>query len=210
MKINHLRIAGLLFVASLHAVAGTAEDIKLFSSGGKLTWDSTGHEKAKGVAMKISYPSSWQAAEGSRPNIVQKFVGEAGKGGAMMMVMTKAMPGEFAQRELTEAEKKELLARDVMESFVPDGGKLISYQLTKIDGEACAMLESEAVGERLGFKIKQKMLSLIIPRKGVLLMIQCSVGGDAAGEAVNQQYAQTKPLFLLMASSCVLTDKWRK
>lgn len=47
--------------------------------------------QAKGVNFTISYPNSWRAAEGERPNILQKFVSEGGHG-LEMMILTKDLP----------------------------------------------------------------------------------------------------------------------
>jgi hypothetical protein len=192
------------------ATAGPKEDFELFRNGEKLVWDSTGHQKAKGIQMKISYPRTWKAAEGSRPNIVQKFTSDSGRGMEMVMVMTRALPKPY-DRDLTESEKQEVVSRDVAKEFVPDGGRLVSHKVTKIDGEVCLMMESELVSERVGLKIGQKMLTFIIPLKGVLLVVQCSTGGDASSgfEAINKHYEEVKLLFLLISSSCVLTEKWK-
>ncbi len=203
-------VTSLVSLWVICATAGTKEDFEIFRNGEKLVWDSTGHEKAKGIRMKISYPPTWKAAEGSRPNIVQKFVSDSGRGMEMVILQTKALPKPY-DRDLTEKEKQEVVSRDVAKEFVPGGGRLLSHKVTKIDGEACAMIETEMVGERVGLKIGQKMLTFIIPRKGVLLMIQCSTGGDASSgfKEINKHYEEVKPLFLLISSSCVLTEKWK-
>lgn len=205
-------VAVVAILIAIQATAGPKEDFDLFRNGEKLVWDSTGHVKAKGVRMKISHPRTWKAAEGDRPNIVQKFIGDPVRGMTMMvMIQTRSIPG-FA--EMTEKERQglrtEFLSRDTAKEFVSEGGRLISHKVTKIDGEPCAMIEFEFSTERVGLKIGQKMLAFIIPRKDVLLMVQCATGGDVSTgfDAINKHYEEVKPLFLLISSSCVLTDKW--
>ena len=207
---TRITLIALICCWAVSATAGTKEDFELFRNGEKLVWDSTGHEKAKGIRMKVSYPRTWKAAEGSRPNIVQKFASDSGRGVEMLLVMTRTLPKPY-DRELTEKEKQEFVSRDMAKEFVPDGGRLVSHKVTKVDGEVCAMIEAELVTERVGLKIGQRMLTFIIPRKGVLLMVQCSTGGDATSgfEAINRHYEEVKPLFLLISSSCVLTEKWK-
>ena len=39
-------------------------------------FDTKNHPKAKGVWATVRYPTGWQAKEGERPNIVQKFSGD--------------------------------------------------------------------------------------------------------------------------------------
>ena len=196
----------LMCLCAAYATAGPKEDFALFRNGEKQAWDSTGHEKSKGISMKISYPRTWKAMEGSRPNIVQKFASDAGRGVEMVMIITKALP-----REITLSEKQEFLSVDAAKDLISDGGRLVSHKKTKIDGEDCAMIEAEDVRERVGQKIASKTLTFIIPRKDVLLIIQCATGGDASPgfDAIRKHYDEVKPLFLLISSSCVLTDKWK-
>jgi hypothetical protein len=202
-------VISFIWLGAFAASAGPREDFELFRSGEKLVWDSTGHEKAKGVRLKISYPRTWKAAEGSRPNILQKFTSNSG-GLATVLLMTRALPKPY-DRELTASEKLEVVSRDVSKEFIPDGGRMVSHQITKVDGEVCAMLESEVTTERVGAKIGLKSLTFIIPRKGVLLMLQCSTGGDASSgfDAINKHYEEVKPLLLSIAASCVLMEKWK-
>jgi hypothetical protein len=207
---TQITIVALICLWAVSVTAGPKEDFELFRNGEKLVWDSTGHAKAKGIRMKISYPRTWKAAEGSRPNIVQKFTSDSGRGMEMVMIQTRALPMPY-DRDLTESEKQEVVSRAVAKEFVPDGGRLLSHKVTRIDGEICAMIESEYVIERVGLKIGQRRLDFIIPRKGVLLIVQCATGGDASSgfDAINKHYDETKPLFLLISSSCVLTEKWK-
>ena len=180
------------------------------TEGWKKTFHSKGHAKAKGVKMKISYPSSWMAAEGSRPNTMQKFQGNKVQDGFVMLI-TKTLPAPY-NKKLTIAEKRELASKEMAIESIPDGSKLISHKITKIDGEIAAMIEYEMVGEHVGFTIGQKIFIFIIPHNGAILFIQCSTGGDASkGMAeIRNHYRAAKILFTLIANSCIFVDKWEK
>ena len=97
-----------LGIFSLHADQNLAVE---FAKGQKRTWTSKEHPKAKGIKMKICYPSGWQAKEGTRPNIRQEFVGKSASGMDVVALTTRSLPAPF-DRELTDDEKKEVLARD--------------------------------------------------------------------------------------------------
>jgi hypothetical protein len=73
------------------------------------------------------------------------------------------------------------------------------------------MFESESINERAGFKIGQKLLTFMVPRKEGVIFIRCSTGGDASSgiEAIRRHYDEVKPLFLLISASCVFPDKWK-
>lgn len=205
-----LTIAGILGlgICSLHADQNQAVD---FAKGQKRTWSSKDHAKAKGIKMKISYPSGWQAKEGTRPNILQKFVGKSASGMDVVTLTTRSLPAPF-DRELTDDEKKEVLARDVVTEMLPEGAKILSHTVTKIDGEMCAMAESLYITERVGIQIAQKGMVFVIPRPGTLLLVQCATGVDAANglAGLNARYASVQKLYMLIGASCVFVDKWEE
>jgi hypothetical protein len=198
----------ILGLPVLHADPSPASD---FTNGQQVTWTSKDHPKAKGINLKISYPSSWKAAEGTRPNILQKFVGKSATGMDFMALTTRSLPAPF-DKELTAAEKKEFLARDVVAEMLPEGAKMLSYQMTKIDGETCAMAEFLHITERVGMKIAQKGMVFVIPRPGTLLLVQCATGVDAANglAGLDARYSSVRNLYLLIGSSCVFVDKWEE
>lgn len=192
----------------LHADQNLAVE---FAKGQKRTWTSKDHPKAKGLKMKISYPSAWQAKEGTRPNILQKFVGASPSGMDVVTLTTRSLPPPF-DGELTNDEKEELLERDVVTEMLPEGAKIFSHKITKIDGEMCAMAEFLYIAERVGIKIAQKGMVFVIPRPGTLLLVQCATGADTANglAGLNTRYASVQKLYMLIGASCVFVDKWEE
>lgn len=179
------------------------------NAGSTSTWSSVGHAKAAGVGLKIAIPSSWKSVEGNRPHIIQKFLSGSEPGFAIVALQIRSLGPEY-DRPLTSSEKAEIVAREVAESFVPAGCQLESYQTSKLDGEPCAMFEYEQTSERLGLKIAQRTLNVIVPVKGGIFCIACSTGNRAEGgnEVIRRRFAEWKPVFLLVLNSCVLLDKW--
>jgi hypothetical protein len=138
---------------------------------------------------------------------MQKFVAPSGK--YMVGLMASPMAPPF-NRKLSVDEKKELLSKDVVREII--GFNFLSYKLTQIDGEVAAMVEYEHIGERVGFKVGQKVLAFIIHQNTSLLFIQCSTSGDASKgmQDIRGRYESAKPLFLLIGGSCVFMDKWKR
>ena len=183
------------------AYSGPPEDLALFAQGEKAVWDSSGHPKANGVKMTIAYPHTWAAKEGNRPHMVQNLISDSGKGLEMAMIQIRPLPEPY-NRQLTDEEKQELVSRDIA-SQLASAGTLLSYKKTKIDGEPCAMLETEQISERAGLTIGQKMLIFLVPLKGSLLIVQCSAASNSLEEA-RKRYEMARPLFLLIGASCVV------
>lgn len=198
-------------ILGLFRALGTPDVIKDFAKGHRDTWSSEGHVKAKGIKMKISYPKTWKALEGNRPNILQKFIGESKEGMNIVTLTTKTLPAPF-NRELKVDEKKEILAKEVIAQMIGGGSKLLSHKITKLDGELCAMAEFITINEGVGLKIGQKILVFVVPRPGTLLFIQCATGGDASKgiENIEARYTKVRHLFTLIGASCVFIDKWEE
>lgn len=182
-----------------------------FTEGWKQKFLSKGHAKSKGMNITISYPKSWLKAEGQRPNILQKFAPNTNAPMIGVMLQTVELPKDL-NRKLNQEEQKELASLELTKMFLPEKATIVSHKITKLDGQICSMTEYTLTAERAGIKIGQKMLTFIIPFNGKLLLINCSSGGEASngyGE-INDRYKKAKPLFLLISSSCVFTDKWKK
>jgi len=201
-------LATLFF--SRDAKAGPIEDIRLFTAGEKLAFDSTGHEKAKGVSVKIFYPKTWKAKEGARPNIIQSFVSDDKLSTIMLQAMV--LPPEI-NRKLTAEEKAILVEEDTLkDAFISSNDKFISYKLTKIDGEPCGMIESTSVGDRAGHKLLTRQIVFVVPVDGCLLSITAMTGVEAleGKDALETRFKAIKPLFELIVSSCIFPRKWEK
>lgn len=201
----------LIFMHAMPTLHAQPNPTVEFAKGEKLTWTSKDHPKAKGIEMQISYPSTWKAAEGTRPNILQKFVGRSETGMDMMSITTRTLPAPF-DKELSPEEKNEVLSEEGVTEMLPPDGKLLSHKITKIDGEPCAMVEFLVVSERAGMKIAQKGMFFAIVRPGTLILIQIATGADATKgmDALNARYESVKPLYTMIGSSCVFVDKWEE
>lgn len=78
-----------------------------FARGFKKIYRTKGHPKAKGLDLQIEYARSWSKREGNRPNVVQFFSSNNGRGPAYALIMTRDIVKE-AQGELTREEIKAL------------------------------------------------------------------------------------------------------
>lgn len=109
MLIRSLISFALLLCTVLVALADATTVTRAYIDGQHITFNTEGHPKAKGVNLTLAYPKSWRADEGLRPNIVQKFVSEGGRGLEIMMIITKELPLPTG-RVLTTQEQVSFLA----------------------------------------------------------------------------------------------------
>ena len=99
-----------------------------FTLGYNRVFRTKNHPKAKNVDFQIRYPISWRPEEGERPNIIQKFTSENGRGleGFNLMVMDFPIP-------LTEQDLDDLFVESELKGIVPEGGKFISAKPIVLD-----------------------------------------------------------------------------
>jgi hypothetical protein len=198
-----LPLVGLLFFVVSHALcASPQETVREFQEGKFYKFSVLGHAKAKGTNFSIKYPQSWMAKEGERPNVVQNFVSDNGKGLEMAMILTKTIPPEepFSQADI--------LSTQGLASFMPQGGKLLRTSSTKIEGEPAGLFEYTHRQQRAGMEIEMHYMGLAFFQGRTLVTVMCSVYGSSAGEA-SRRFELFRPLFSIMMNSIIFDGKWK-
>lgn len=179
-----------------------------FFRGEKETFSTQGHPKAKGVNLRISYPRSWAAMEGERPNIVQKFVSEDGRGLEMAMIITRAIPAAEAA-EISREAHGDFFAPSSLMDLVPEGAALISAERTEIEGLPAGSVEYSMEVERAGMKLFTRTWMLIFLSGDTLVSAMFSISDTATNkDGVPTRMESIRPLFFQMANSIVLPDLW--
>lgn len=181
-----------------------------FIDGEISLFNTKNHVKSKGAEFTIAYPNSWVSKEGDRPNIVQKFISENGRGLEMALILTNAIPLHNGVR-LTRNELKELFTPTELREIVPSGARLIEAKATEIEGEPAGIIEYALRMERAGESVIMQSWSLIFAYNGTFVQVQFSVGvPDISGgyELAQQRMDDFKPLFHLMANSIIFPEKW--
>lgn len=178
-----------------------------FIDGGVTKFSTKGHSKSKGAFFSIKYPQSWSAKEGERPNIVQKFVSESGKGLEMVMILTKSFPANIP---VSKADIEDLLSQDGLKEWVPRGATLIRTKSTKIEGEPAGIVEYSQLAERAGIEFFTQAFTLVFVQGRTIVGVQMQIGGLSANAAEVAKRADAfRILFHLMMNSIVFEDKWK-
>lgn len=205
-------VASLLLITLFNSSASFAATpvVKEFASGNQSKYSTAGHPKSKGVNMVLSYPRSWLAQEGERPNIVQKFFSEHGKGLEGALIITKSL-GIPSGTVISETELKELFSPEELKTMLPSGANFIQAKSTKIEGLPAGILEYTTREERAGLIIYTQVISYIFVYNNILIQFQClvSTGTNSNQDMLALKMDKFRPLFGLMANSIVLPDKWK-
>lgn len=192
------RIAGLLLFVAYSCVSFAQ------SGGDWIAYRTDGHSKSNGINLTIKYPGNWSPNEGARPHIVQKFISPDGQAYAMIVIQDLGLP---ARTPISREELTSFFEPAELKTMVPDGMQLISAQQTQMEGLPAGILEYKANMQRAGMSVDQQFWSLIFIYERSMIQLQFAVGGPNGVDtaALMQKY---RPLFLQMANTVVLPDKW--
>ena len=200
------------FFISMSALAFAQNtDLQVFSSGNKSKYSTKDHPKAKGINITVEYPSHWKLSEGERPNIVQKFSGDASDGiTRMFLILIKDMPSEVS-RMSAEDIAKEAFSGDALKAIVPSGGEFIKGEQTRYDGQPGAWAILSINSQRAGMTMKMYTLQHMFIYGGKMVSIQCMVGGlEQMNGNLYQEFNSYVPLFQQIGNSIIVPDKWTK
>jgi hypothetical protein len=205
-KILILMCALLVFDAGGQAYAAHSNVIDFVNGSRKFS--TAGHPKSKGLNIEVSYPSSWLAKEGERPNIVQKFTSDGGRGleMALIVVMDLQLPKDYVP---SENEIYELLSSSAFKGSMPNA-TFKKVKRTRIDGIPAGIIEYSVRTENAGMALVNHFTSYVFIYRSTMVQFTCSVFGSANSTAkfIENKTEEFRLLFSLMANSIVVQSKW--
>ncbi|HWW77753.1 MAG TPA: hypothetical protein VNZ44_20280, partial [Pyrinomonadaceae bacterium] len=180
-----------------------------FAHGYKRVFRTGGHPKAKGVDFQISYPASWRQSEGERPNIIQRFVSENGRGSEMAMLMVKDLPAPPGHK-ITQADLDDLFSENELRGMVPAGGRLIAAKPIVLDGQKGGMVVFEQTLQRLDLSMTMRGMYFVTVWAGKMVSVQCMVYMRPGSDTDMQgRFGRFEPVFRLIGNSFVLNDRYK-
>ena len=181
-----------------------------FTLGYNRIFRTKNHPKAKDVDFQIRYPISWRPEEGERPNIIQKFTSENGRGleGINLMVKDMPLPSDYT---ITEQDIEDLFAEEeILKEMVPEGGKFISAKPIVLDKHKGAMIVFDYVAQQLDINITSRILLLITIYNGKMIFINCSVSALPGEESkLEERFNLFEPLFKIIANTFIIQEQYK-
>ena len=180
-----------------------------FVDGYKYKYSTDGAGKAKGVAFSIEAPKTWAAKEGNRPNIVQKFVSENGRGLELLLILIKEVPlqpGEI----VTEKDVLGLLNPKDIQDFIPDGGVYLNSGKLTLENLPGFWVHFKNDMARVRNTVGMETIMYTIFYNNKVINIQgqvvISINGEPAERGGFKKYEK---LFDLMANSLVIDNMYK-
>lgn len=177
-----------------------------FLDGYKYKYSTNGVGKSKGVAFSIESPRTWVSKEGDRPNIVQKFVSENGRGLELLLILVKELPLQPGER-ITEKDVSEMLNPKDIQDFIPDGGTILDSGKLTLENLPGFWVHFKIDRVRVKNTIGMETMMYTIFYKNKMILIQGQVMTSINGESDNQVgLKKYEKLFELMANSFVISN----
>jgi hypothetical protein len=162
---------------------------KIFDDGFTKQYRTGGHPKSNGVDLGILYPASWKAKEGRRPNMVQTFRSDNGRGTIMASILVREFPEELSRRSTESSLEKALLDLDkdvVFGSILPDA-EVIETGTVRLAGELAIWGQYEVVMNRAGIEISLHGLHFVLARQGKMVQVMYAAGSELSDESTSAQ-----------------------
>lgn len=171
-------------------------------------FSSNGHPKSKGVDFQITFPMSWDAKEGKRPNVISLIDSENGRGLESLVLTVIELP--IPERKLTPREERELFTPSLMKEFLPSNATVISSTPMKIDGLLSRAIVYDIEQIQLDFKLKMRGVLFTTLYKNKLINLQFFVTALPKEErTLNLQFKKYEPLFRLIANSLIVQSQYQ-
>ncbi|RTQ52316.1 hypothetical protein EJV47_04650 [Hymenobacter gummosus] len=195
-------LAAILLLGSTSWALGQASGLVEYAQGKKTTYVGDGTGKCLGLKFTLRYPAAWNATDGNRPHIVQKFMNG---NGTMALVIIKDLRGVATKADMDQV----LSSSSDLSDFTP-GTFLSAQRNLTIDGEKAYAIEySQRQTSATGMTIYQHGIQYMLFYDHYMITIMCATGGEESNQAeFDAQFERNRPFFGLIASSLVLTSKW--
>lgn len=175
-------------------------------NGYKKEYTSDGAGKSLGLKISIEYPRSWEAAEGRRPHILQKFESPDSSASAMIYVNDIPLPARLSS---DQDNLDYLSSREYIEKEMP-GAVFLSRSKTTIAGKPSAICDailtrSAPAGD---ITVRTRMYFILHKQKIVTFTVDTAADGLKSRDEMEARFRNYEMLFDLMATSIDFYDKY--
>jgi hypothetical protein len=161
--------------------------------------------KSQGLSIKIKYPKSWNAENGDRPHVVQKFTCNSANGYVIAMILINKLDGIPPKEDI-----KALLSEDGLIYQVPEKSKVLSTNTNlTMDNLMAASITFYYEQPQMNFNLGMMCESYILYYKDcqITLMFQTGSTADKYEES-DKRFQTYKGLFWQMANNMVILSQY--
>lgn len=175
-------------------------------SGFTQQYSTAGHPKTKGVSLQLNLPSSWLKKEGNRPNVINTFTSNYGKGTEMILFMVRDL-GLPSGYKLSAKELREFYTEAELKEMIPGNTSFISAKPIRIDGNLGGQLVY-SLNPSLDQQLNSQFVLFSTIHDNKMIMIQAVVH-VTDNDNLEYRFRHFFPLFQMVANSLVILDKYK-
>jgi len=179
---------------------------KEISTGFLKSYTTKGHTKSKNIDINAKVPLSWRQEEGERPNIIQKFTSNNGKGLESFLFMVKDL-GLSEDYIITKRELNDFFNEEELKKMIPENSAFESAQRIYLDGQISGQIIFTSDVKRLDFSINIKSIHYITVIEDKMFFLQCMVS-TSDNKDLDERFNLFLPLFNKIANSLVFPKKY--
>lgn len=179
-------------------------------------FNTKGHKKSKGIDFSVKLPVSWQAQEGDRPNIIQKFTNYNGSGLSVFSLMvqeappeTKMISIELLKEVFSDDNDKRELSTLILDKL-DKGSKYISSKLFILENHPGVRVCFETNQDRAGYAITMEGCGYIVFYNQKMIFLHGATTKYIDSQPMNDSgIKKYEKLFDLIANSLVINDLYK-
>ncbi len=147
-----------------------------------------GHQKAKGVNLKIKVPIGWEVKEGDRPNIVKKFV----KDGNAYLILIKDGVTFYSRKQIREIFQHNNFEKELVKevSSLLKSPQVIDQSIVTIDTYPAVQFMVKGKMERSGLTLPVIMMGWVIFYEDKMILLQAIEIDNPEFRVLEQLYSQ--------------------
>ena len=151
------------------------------------SFDTTGHTKAQGARVTVSYPAGWKAQEGARPKTLRNFLGDYA---GVPVVLSLVVEAHDEQMEdiCTQASREDWIEGSAAPNWTIGNARVFSRR-----GKPAAKIEIMQVTKLDGFVIHSQMQAMLVCHKRYMIKVFCGTS-NLTPELVKSSIKKIAPL----------------
>ena len=180
-----------------------------FTLGYNRVFRTKNHPKAKGVDFQIRYPISWRPEEGERPNTIQTFTSENGRGLEMFLLMVKDIPLPLGYTP-TKQDLDDFFIESELKEMVPEGARYVSAKPIVLDNHKGAMIIFDYTLQRLDMTLTTRCLQFITIYERKMIWINCFISTLPGEEGeLQERFNRFEPLFKMIGNTFIIQEQYK-
>jgi hypothetical protein len=189
----------------LYAINDYDNPVQELSSNKVVKFNTKNEEKAKGIELSISLPSSWEERQGNTPNTLRTWHSEAGSGTSSITLLVINSDDVMTKKSLTS----KILSKN-LQGLVPPNSKTSNVFQTDVSNQPGWMYKAELTTKRLENEIFINFKSLNVSYKGKIIQLNCgSAGMSSDVEAVKKEFIRIEKICDYAHNSLIIDSVYK-